>query len=78
MLLQRLNTPMPIRRESRTGFITRFRAAVDWLNAHRSELLTQDCTNQLLREREAAHVIELPDGYHALEERPRRPWSLLP
>ena len=40
MLLQRLNTPMTMHRESQTGFIVRFRAAVDWLNAHRSELLS--------------------------------------
>ena len=49
MLLQRLNTPMPMHRESRTGFITRFRAAVDWLNAHRSELLMKGCTHQTVR-----------------------------
>ena len=49
MLRQRLNTPMPMHREIRTGFIARFRAAVDWLNAHRSELLTQDCTIKTAR-----------------------------
>ena len=49
VLRQRLDTTMPMHRESRVDCIARFRAAVDWLNAHRSELLMNDCTNQTAR-----------------------------
>ena len=49
VLRQRLDTTMPMHRESRVDCIARFRVAVDWLNAHRSELLMKDCTNQTAR-----------------------------
>ena len=69
--------------ESRVDCIARFRVAVDWLNAHRSELLMKDCTNQttrsgtvVLRESVATRVIELPDGHRVSEDHPRQPWSL--
>ena len=46
VLRQRLDVTVPTEVESRADFLVRLRAAVDWVNAHRSEQRLKFCTHQ--------------------------------
>ena len=55
---QRLDATVPTGMESRGGILIRFRAAVNWVNAHRSAQLWKFCTD----EKERAAEVLLREG----------------